>query len=107
MQSLFMAIAWLLLWAAAKVRLPNWTFSALGGTTALGCTVGALCAPSVTFWNPLFRFCALFTALGALVLFVATIVGWLASRHGSRRDADLAMAIFIGYAFGQWMPIWL
>ena len=104
-QLLFIIIAWVLCWAAGKVRLPNWTFSALGGTAALGCTVWAVCAPSATFWNPLFRFWALFTALGALVLFAATVVGWLAAHRGSRRDADLAMAIFMGYALGQWVPL--
>ena len=107
MQIFFIGIAWLLFRGAARIRLPHWSFAALGGGAAMGCAVAAICVPSVTFWNPFFRFCALFAACGALVLFAGTGVGWVATRGGSRRDGDFAMAIFIGYAFGQWMPVWL
>jgi hypothetical protein len=69
--------------------------------------MAALCSGSGTFWNPFFRFLSLFVALGALVIFAGTTVAWLASRRGTRRDADLAMAIFVGYALGQWMPVFV
>ena len=47
---------------------------------------------------------ALLVSLFALVLFAGMALGWIASHRGSRRDGDIAMAIFVGYALGQWMP---
>jgi len=40
----------------------------------------------------------------AFVLFLGTIFGWIAARRGSRRDGDIVMAIFVGYALGQLIP---
>jgi len=43
-----------------------------------------------------------------MVLFAGArlVIGRMASR-GSRRNGDLAVAIFLGYAIGQWMPKFL
>jgi hypothetical protein len=38
------------------------------------------------------------------LLLAGTFLGWLAARRGSRRDGDIAMAIFTGYVIGQWIP---
>ena len=48
---------------------------------------------------------ALFTSLLTLVLLAGTVIGWLAARNGTARDGDLALAIFVGYAIGQWLPM--
>jgi hypothetical protein len=37
-------------------------------------------------------------------LLAGTVPGRIAAHRGSRRDGDIAMAVFVGYAIGQWMP---
>jgi pimeloyl-ACP methyl ester carboxylesterase len=102
-QILFMSITWLALAGAARLRIPWWTFSAIGTVPVLGFVLASICG-SMSSWQATARFLAVFFALGALVIFAGTAIGCLAAGHASRRDGDLAMAIFIGYALGQWMP---
>ncbi|HYV32415.1 MAG TPA: hypothetical protein VEO53_15090, partial [Candidatus Binatia bacterium] len=47
---------------------------------------------------------ALVTFICLLVLFAGTVAGWIAARHGTRRDGDITMAIFMGYAVGLCIP---
>jgi hypothetical protein len=49
-------------------------------------------------------FLALFTSLAALILLAGAVLGEIAARLGTRQDGDLALAILVGYAIGQWMP---
>jgi hypothetical protein len=78
---------------AGKLGIPRWSFAAFAAAVAIGCVIVGAYFP------------ALFASIGALVLFAGTVLGWIAARRGSRRDGDLAMAIFVGYAIGQWIPI--
>jgi hypothetical protein len=48
---------------------------------------------------------ALFVWCGAMVLICGALAGAIAARRGSRLDGDIAMALFVGYALGQWMPM--
>ena len=48
-------------------------------------------------------FCAL--GLSSLLLLPSALVGRIAARGGSRRDGDIAMAIFASYCIGQFMPL--
>jgi hypothetical protein len=41
--------------------------------------------------------------LTTLFVGAGLVVGRIASQ-GSRRDGDMAVAIFVGYTIGQWMP---
>jgi hydrogenase/urease accessory protein HupE len=75
-----------------KLRIPRWTIAALASVVALGCAIAG------AYFN------ALFAGIGALGLFTGTVLGEATARHGSQRDGDLTMAIFLGYAIGQWMP---
>jgi hypothetical protein len=43
--------------------------------------------------------------LSMLLLLPSALVGRIATRGGSRRDGDIAMAIFASYVIGQFMPI--
>lgn len=87
-----MAIVFLVVFGAGNLRIPRWSFAALAVAFMIGCAaVGA-------------RFLALFAGLGALVLLAGTMLGWIAACRGTRRDGDLALAIFVGYAIGQWVP---
>lgn len=86
----FLALA---IFGARKLGLPRWSFSALSAAVALICVmVGAY-------------FPALLACLSALVLVAGTIVGRIAARNGTQSDGDVALAMFVGYAFGQWIPI--
>jgi hypothetical protein len=51
----------------------------------------------------------LVASLGVSTLFLCAgmIVAWFASRKGTPRDGDIAMAIFASYVIGQSMPIFL
>jgi len=35
----------------------------------------------------------------------SALVGRIAARGGTRRDGDIAMAIFAGYVIGQFVPL--
>jgi hypothetical protein len=59
--------------------------------------------------NPtnMFLFAMLMNTLviSTLLLLPSTLVGRIATRGGSRRDGDVAMAIFASYVIGQFMPM--
>jgi hypothetical protein len=44
-------------------------------------------------------------AISTLLLLPGVAVGRIASHGGSRRDGDVAMAIFASYVIGQFMPL--
>ena len=92
LQLALMALVWLVLFVAGKLSLPRWSFVALAAASAFGGAVeGAYYFALVTF-------------ICGLVLFAGTVAGWIAARHGTRRDGEIAMAIFMGYAVGLWIP---
>ncbi len=92
MQIVAMAIVWLALKAAGSLRLQSWILMPVTFIIAIGCAMGGA---------PLF---SLLAALLTLVLLVGTAIGRMAAHQGSRRDGDLGMAIFVGYAIGQCLP---
>jgi putative Mn2+ efflux pump MntP len=51
-----------------------------------------------------FRLCFIIGVFTTLFVGAGTILGRIVERYGSRRDANLATAIFVGYAIGQWIP---
>jgi len=86
-------LTWLILSVAGKLRIPRWSFGALGaGVATLYLLRGSY-------------FLALLAGIGAMGLAGGAMVGIPATRGGKRGDGDIAMAIFMGYAFGQWLPI--
>ena len=89
----FTAIGLFLVLGAGKLRIPRWSFLAL--TVAVW--LGSLLAGAHIF--------AFFISLFALILSVGTILGAIAARHGTGRAGDIALAVFMGYALGQWMPM--
>lgn len=100
MHLLVMAVVWLALAGAGRLRMPRWSLPVLTGILTLGC----LGVPSANNGFPLtVLFCAL--AICTLWLLPAVGVGRIASRGGSRRDGDLAMTIFAGYVIGQFLPL--
>ena len=89
----FTAIGLFLVLGAGKLRIPRWSFLALTGAVWLG----GLLAGAHIF--------AFFISLFALILFVGIVLSAIAAKCGSRRAGDIALAVFMGYALGQWMPI--
>jgi hypothetical protein len=85
-------LAWLVIGGAGWLKIPWWSFPALAAAAALGYGAAGN------------HFLALVVALFAAVLLSGTVLGWLAGRGATRRQGDIAMAIIVGYAIGQWMP---
>jgi hypothetical protein len=103
-----MGVVWLALAGLGRLRLPRWSLPVVTGILALGCLAVAFSIPSVLrtlgLAQPaIFLFATLTCALGisTLLLLPAVAVGRIAARGGSRRDGDVAMAIFASYVIGQ------
>jgi hypothetical protein len=92
-QVVIAVLACLILYAARSLKIPRWMFAALPFVAMLGC---ALLGISLL---------ALFMGCGAIVLTWSAVIGTIAAIRGSPRDGDIAMAIFVGYTLGQWMPM--
>jgi pimeloyl-ACP methyl ester carboxylesterase len=93
LQVIAMPVILLLAIIAGRLRIPRWSFAALGVLV----TVIAVC----WFQASLSR-SALILMASTLVLTPALIagivIGWFAARRGSRLQGDIAMAIFLGCA---------
>ncbi len=100
-QQLFLlVIIWLALAGLTRLRWPKWILPVVTGLLALGCMAVA----SSTY---IFLFSTLMCTLGidTLLLLPGLLVSRIAARGGSRRDGDIAMAIFASYVIGQFMPL--
>ena len=89
----FAAIGLFIIIGAGKLRIPRWCFLVL---TVMAWIGGLIAGANIL---------AFFTSLFALILSVGTILGAMAAHRGSRRAGDIALAIFMGYALGQWIPM--
>jgi hypothetical protein len=85
-QVVLLAIIWLALAGLIRLRLPRWSLA-------------------VAFSTHIFLFAVLMCTWGLGTLLPSTLVGRIAIRGGSRRDGDMAMAIFASYVIGQFMPL--
>ena len=120
-QQLVLLVAiWLALAGLSRLRMARWSLAVVTGILALGClalriayatkpVLVAVHADHVEVTGPvvIFLFAILMDTLGisTLLLLPAVAVGRIAARGGSRRDGDLAMAIFASYVIGQFMPL--
>ena len=93
-------VIWLALAGLSRLRLPRWSLPVVTGILALACV-------PLGFVKGIFLFGMLMCILGVstLLLLPSTLVGRIAARGGSRRDGDVAMAIFASYVIGQFMPL--
>ena len=75
----------------------------------IGAWLPGICLPGLpfAFVKGIFLFAVLMCTLGisTLLLLPSALVGRIATRGGSRRDGDIAMAIFASYVIGQFMPL--
>jgi hypothetical protein len=107
-QLVLLPVIWLALVGLSRLRLPRWSLAAVPGTLALGCMAFVSLLPfSPQFFKIGFllatHMCTLL--LSMLLLLPSALVGRIATRGGSRRDGDIAMAIFASYVIGQFMPL--
>ena len=96
----------LLIVGLGRLRLPRWTIAAFLGVLAVGCVIAAtyMDAHPQRGENVIpFHLLEIITVIGTVLLCGGTILGWITARRGARSDGDLAMAIFAGYAIGQWI----
>jgi hypothetical protein len=107
-QLVLLPVIWLALAGLSRLRLPRWSLAVVTGILALGCRAIVLLLP----FSPQFfkigyllatHMCTLLISM--LLLLPSALVGKIAARGGSRRDGDVAMAIFASVVIGQFMPL--
>ena len=100
-QLVLLVVIWLALAGLSKLRMPRWSLPVVTGILTLGCV--PLCSAYPTNF---FLFAMLTIILGSCTvsLLAAVAVGRIATRGGSKRDGDVAMAVFASYGIGQFMP---
>jgi pimeloyl-ACP methyl ester carboxylesterase len=96
-QLIVMGIVWVALIGVRRLRMPRWSLPVATGILAFGFLAIAEHFPLSMLFVSIF-------AISTLLLLVSMAVGRIAARSVSRRDSDVAMAIFAGYVIGQFMP---
>jgi hypothetical protein len=98
LQGIAMAVIFLLAMTASRLRIPRWSFAALGAVVmviavcwlkASGSHVAALLVIATVVLTP--------------ALIAGTVAGWIAARRRSRLQGDIAMAIIVGCTAFQGM----
>ncbi len=103
-QLVLLPAIWMALAGLNRLHLPRWGLPVVTGILALGCLALQFAFAEVTtVW--LFATLVCTFVIGALLLLSGALVGRIATRGGARRDGDIAMTIFAGYAIGQFMPL--
>jgi pimeloyl-ACP methyl ester carboxylesterase len=93
LQGVAMGVTFLLVTMAGRFRVPRWSFAALNVLVLViaVCSLEARPSWAVIVWE----ICPLILAPA---LIAGAVIGWFAARRGSRRQGDIAMAIFVGFA---------
>jgi hypothetical protein len=106
-QLFLLPVIWLALVGLGRLRWPRWSLAVVTGILALAFLAIAeyLAYPQTenSFFIAFVLFCIL--GLSTVLLLPSTLVGRIAARGGSRRDGDVAMAIFASFCIGQFMPL--
>jgi pimeloyl-ACP methyl ester carboxylesterase len=95
-----LSIVWLALLSARRLRLGRWSLPVVTAILTF-CFFAVFWPTGIFFIGLLF---AIF-AISTLLLLPSVVVGRIAARGGSRRDGDIAMAIFASYVIGIFMPL--
>ena len=91
---------WLALLGTNRLRMPRWSLPVVTGIL-----VPCFLAVGYAMHSFLpFLLMAIF-AISTLSLLASVAVAKIAARGGSRRDGNIAMAIFAGYVIGQFIPL--
>ena len=101
-QLVLLVVIGLALAGLSRLGMPRWSLAVVTGILAIGCLALRIAYPANMF---LFAMLMNTLAISTLLLLPSTLVGRIATRSGSRRDGDVAMAIFASYVIGQFMPL--
>jgi pimeloyl-ACP methyl ester carboxylesterase len=105
-QLVFLGFIWLALVGLNRLRWPRWCLPVVTGVLMFASGL-------VLFGLPLAYVKGIWLSGVLMTIFViitvsllpSLLVGRIATRGGSRRDGDVAMAIFASYCIGQFMPL--
>jgi pimeloyl-ACP methyl ester carboxylesterase len=98
-------LVWLALAGLRKLGLPRWSGAAIVVTFTLLCIIAQAFLPAGSGpWGIPLGLLSIIGALCTLFVGAGLVVGRIASQR-SQWHGDLAVAIFVGYAIGQWMPL--
>jgi hypothetical protein len=105
-QLALLPVIWLALAGLGRLRLPRWILPVVTGILAIACGLVLFGLP-LTYVKGIWVSGVLMTILVIITvsLLPSLLVGRIATRGGSRRDGDLATAIFASYCIGQFMPL--
>jgi hypothetical protein len=93
-------LVWLALEGLRKLGLPRWSMAAIVATFTFLCITAQAASRD---WGIPLGLLSIIGVLSTLFIGAGLVLGRIASQV-TRRDGDLAVAIFVGYAIGQWMP---
>jgi len=95
-QGVAVAVILLLAMVAGRLRIPRWSFAALGVLVMVIAVCWVKVSPSWAAF--VFVTCSLILTPP---LIAGIVIGWIAARRGSRLQGDIAMAIIVGCAAFQ------
>jgi pimeloyl-ACP methyl ester carboxylesterase len=101
-QLVLLVVIWLALAGLGRLRMPRWSLPVVTGILTPCCL--ALRSAYPTNFFP-FVMLMIILGGGTVSLLAGVAVGRIATRGGSRRDGDVAMAVFASYGIGQFMPL--
>ena len=105
-QLVLLVFIWLALAGLSRLRLPRWSLPVVTGILAIACGVVLFRLPLVYVKGIVLSGVLMsILAMSTVLLLPSALVGRIATRGGSRRDGDIAMAIFASYLIGQFMPL--
>ena len=105
-QLVLLPVIWLALAGLGRLRWPRWILPVVTGVLAIACGLVLFGLP-LAYAKGISVSGVLMTTLVIITvsLLPSALLGRIATRGGSRRDGDTAMAIFASYTIGQFMPL--
>jgi pimeloyl-ACP methyl ester carboxylesterase len=105
-QLVLLPVIWLALAGIGRLRLPRWSLSVVTGILSIACGLVLFGLP-LAYAKGIFLSGTLMSilAMSTVLLLPSALVGRIATHGGSKRDGDIAMALFASYCIGQFMPL--
>jgi hypothetical protein len=105
-QLVLLPVIWLALAGLSRLRWPQWSLPLVTGILAVASGFVLFSLP-LAYGKGIWLSGALMTIFVIITvsLLPSLLIGRIATRGESRRDGDVAMAIFASYCIGQFMPL--
>jgi pimeloyl-ACP methyl ester carboxylesterase len=106
LQLVLFVFIWLALAGLSRLRLPRWSLPVVTGILAIACGLVLFGLP-LAYVKGIWLSGVLMTILVMITVSMlpSLLIGRIATGGGSRRDGDVAIAIFASYCIGQFMPL--